>query len=531
MRTLSSAGILLASISTMIGSGWLFGPLFAAQMAGPASLVSWALGGLLIFIIAMTFAEVTTALPVTGASTMHSHFTHGKLFGFTVGWILWASLVFSIPLEIQAALHYSSHYFPELLKKDPQGLELSGTGLVVALLVMVLLSTINAYSIKAMSQTNTWVTVWKLLVPAGIAVLYLAHPKADFLNLTQGPGGFNPYGWHGILAATATGGIVYSFTGFQFGLMLAGEVKNPQKSVPRSAIASICSCLILYLLLQLAFLATVPKDSLSGGWSALSLEGLGGPLASIGIMLGLHWVVHFLQVDAALSPTGSALVQTASASRIVYSMGIHGTLPKWFSWLNKGRVPVRAIGLNLLVGSLVFFPLFNLKNLFALLSTVEILTFVPGPVCLYAFRTHQPTLDRPFSLAYPRVWAHIGFMVCSLLLYWSGFSTIWKVTVVVMAGVLTFFITLKLKHKETSLVLKKANLDNSLWFFVYLFGMGVISLCGTFEGGKSWLAFPFDLLVIAGFSHFILNLSAKKALPKEEMEAYLKTACSANGKV
>jgi len=471
----------------------------------------------------MTFAEVTTALPVPGAATMHSYFTHGQFFGFSMGWILWSSLVFSIPLEIQGALHYSSSYFPWMLQKGANGHELSQKGVFFAFFVMAIISIINAFSVKAMSKTNSGITFWKLLVPAGIAIVYLTHPSANFSNLTDLPGGFNPYGWKGILTAIASGGIVYSFTGFQFGLMLAGEVKNPQKSVPKAAIASICSCLVLYLLLQLAFLVAIPGQYLENGWDKLSFDGFAGPLASIGVFLGLHWLVHILQVDAAISPTGSALVQTASASRIVYSMSLNGSLPKWFSWLNKGKVPVRAIILNFFVSSIVFLPFFNLKNLFALLSTVEILTFIPGPICLYVFRQKHPKMSRPFSLIFPNLWAYTAFLICSLLLYWVGFSTVWKVLLVVFFGAFAYLINNAYTYRSLIKSLKNTEVKNSLWFFFHLTGMCVISALGTFEGGNSTFIFPYDLILIAVFSGFTLYLSSKSALPLAQSEEMIKS--------
>ena len=65
-RTIGKAGLLFAAMGSIIGSGWLFGPYYAAQIAGPAALISWVLGGLIMIVIALTFAELSTMLPIVG---------------------------------------------------------------------------------------------------------------------------------------------------------------------------------------------------------------------------------------------------------------------------------------------------------------------------------------------------------------------------------------------------------------------------------------------------------------------------------
>src|SRR3990167_10720736 len=92
-RVLSTQALLFASISAIIGSGWLFSAYYTSTLAGPASIISWLLGGLAVMIVAFTFAELSAFVPVTGASIRVPRYTHGLVVGFIFAWILWLSYV------------------------------------------------------------------------------------------------------------------------------------------------------------------------------------------------------------------------------------------------------------------------------------------------------------------------------------------------------------------------------------------------------------------------------------------------------
>ncbi|MFX8840765.1 amino acid permease, partial [Acinetobacter baumannii] len=88
-----------AGVGSVIGSGWLFGPLYAAQIAGPAAVISWILGGLLMIVIALTFAELGSAFPVAGGMVQYAQYSHGPLVSFITGWMVWISSVTVAPVE------------------------------------------------------------------------------------------------------------------------------------------------------------------------------------------------------------------------------------------------------------------------------------------------------------------------------------------------------------------------------------------------------------------------------------------------
>ncbi|MCY4177363.1 MAG: amino acid permease, partial [Endozoicomonadaceae bacterium] len=127
-KDISSLGLLMTSLSAMLGSGWLFGALYGAQIAGPASVFSWLIGGFLLIIIGLNYAELSTALPLTGGISRHTHITYGSFVSFTVTWLAWLSCVAVAPTEAQAILEYSAHYLPWKVYSSIENHVLTGSG-------------------------------------------------------------------------------------------------------------------------------------------------------------------------------------------------------------------------------------------------------------------------------------------------------------------------------------------------------------------------------------------------------------------
>src|SRR5215211_8051764 len=113
-REVGSVGLLFVSLGSIIGSGWLFGALYASQIAGPAALISWIIGAVVMLILALVHAELGSMYPVAGGSTRYPHFSFGSLAGFVIGWAVWVGAVTVAPIEVLASLQYLTHYFPFL---------------------------------------------------------------------------------------------------------------------------------------------------------------------------------------------------------------------------------------------------------------------------------------------------------------------------------------------------------------------------------------------------------------------------------
>src|SRR5919197_6059420 len=109
-REMGLIGAAWSSETSIIGSGWLFGALFAAQAAGPAALVGWLIGGIAIVILALVHAELGAMYPVAGGTARFPHFAFGSVAGTSFGFFSWLQAVTVAPIECYAALQYLSFY-------------------------------------------------------------------------------------------------------------------------------------------------------------------------------------------------------------------------------------------------------------------------------------------------------------------------------------------------------------------------------------------------------------------------------------
>lgn len=496
-RDISTFNILIASAGGMVGSGWLFSPFISAQMAGSNALVSWVIATIFMLFIALPLCELGAMFPVSGGMSNYPTYTHGTEVGFLFSWTAWLSYVVMTPIEIQAILQYSSHFFPSLIVQNSASLELTGLGYVVAIAIMFFVVILNSYGIKMLAECNKYASIIKFILPsiAVVALLQIAPSMANIsIDLTT------KQSWVEIFSALSAGGVIFAFTGFQNGLVLAGEVKNPQRNIPIAILGAVLIGFALYFMLQLSFLAAVPQKYLANGWHGLSYPGDSGPLVGLALLLGLGTVAFLLMVDAAFSPFGTTLVYTAATSRILYGMSLNNHLPALFLKVNRHNIPYVTLYANFLVGIFSFLPFPGWQKLVAFLSSASILSYCIGPICLMAMRQLQPHSKRPFRLAAATLCSHIAFYLCNLMLYWCGFAILWKLNLALLIGLVISLVY----HRKY-----KFAFDAPLgWFIVYMSTLLLISYLGTF-GGIGVLEFPMDMVCILPFSIVMLYLSQK----------------------
>lgn len=491
-RMIGPVGLLFAGISSVIGSGWLFGPLFAAQIAGPGAILTWMLGGCLMVIIALTFAELGSTFPVAGGMIQFAQYSHGPLLSFLIGWMVWISSVAVAPVETMGLLQYAGNYLPVLVTKVDNVRVLTSTGIVAAIWLMFFMCLLNYFGAKFFSRSNTIITVVKLIVPIATLVILFT---VDFhsINFTNpATGGFLPYGWHGVVAALPLGGVIYSFIGSNTVLQLAGETQNPQRAIPLALIGSMLFCIVLYALLQTAFIGALMPEALKSGWAHLHFQGDSGPFAGIIAALGIAWFVIVIYADALISPFGTAFVFTASTARVTYGLSEIGFFPKGLKKLSANGVPLLSLTLNYFVGLLLFFPFPAWQKLVSFIISCFIVSYIVGPISLLALRKSQPDKHRPFKLPFAPGIAFVAFYICNLLIFWTGWETVSKMMLVMLVGIIFFM--LHSWRMKTGNILSQWRI--AWWLLPYFGLMTLISWYGSFGGGSGLLPFGWDFLVV-----------------------------------
>jgi amino acid transporter len=499
-RKISTTGILLAAVSATIGSGWLFGSLFAAQMAGPAAILSWIVGGIAVIFVALCYAEIITMFPISGSVGAVSYLTHGSFVSFSLNLLSWLAFIAIVPIEVQAVIQYSTNMLPFLMEKVGDEFHLTAYGYLAAAFLTGILMLINAIGTKFMSQTNSFFTIWKLAVPVLVIFLFL-FSKPHLSNLTSAQ--FAPNGVHGLLATLSIGGIVLAFNGFQPAIALAGETKNPQKSLPIALIGSILICMVIYCLLQFSFVLAVPVESISKGWANLNFNGDAGPFAGLAIILGFSWLAVLLYTDAIISPLACGLVFLAASARSSYAMSKNRQLPAFFQKTTNKGVPLASLGVSYLIAMSIFFFFHSWQTMSAFYAAAICLCNAAVPIALIIMRKDFPDFPRPYKLFLYKPMSIAAFYISNLMLYWCGFSVIWKLDFVLAFG-FCFFGLFSFFKKENFFSYKDA--IGSIWFFAYLFSITLISYFGSF-GGKNIIPFGFDFLLIFGISIVCLCLA------------------------
>ncbi|HSW68587.1 MAG TPA: APC family permease [Gammaproteobacteria bacterium] len=489
-RSIGPLGLLLAGISSVIGSGWLFGPLYAAQIAGPAAVISWVLGGILMIIIALTFAELGSTFPVAGGMIQFAQYSHGPLVSFMIGWMVWISSVAVAPVETIGLIQYAANYIPGFITTVQDTHVLTHLGILAAAGVMLIMCILNYYGALFFSRSNSVITAIKLIVP--IATIFLLF-SFDFhgTNFNTSNHGFAPYGLHGILAALPLGGVIYSFIGSNTVLQLAGETQNPQRSIPLALIGSMIFCTILYALLQIAFIGAVTPDTFLDGWNKLHYAGDSGPFVGIMTVLGLTWFVIIVYADAIISPFGTGFVFTASTARVSYGLSEIGFFPEGLKKITKKGVPLRSIILNYGVGLLLFLPFPGWQKLVSFIISCFIVSYIIGPISLIALRKTKPDEHRPFQLPYANLLALLAFYICNLLIFWTGWHTVSRMMIALAIGFL-FFVIYCYRQKNVW----QKQWRTSWWIFPYFIILTGISYLGTFGDGINIISFGMDFIVI-----------------------------------
>jgi amino acid transporter len=508
-RDVNLLGLMFVSVGSIIGSGWLFGALYAAQEAGPAALVSWGLGAVFMMVLALIHAELGGAFPVAAGTTRFPHYSHGAVLGFSAGWLWWLGAVTVAPIEVEAALQYFTHYVSWLTTTSAGSTVLTAQGYGVAVVLMFLFSLVNALGVRRLAETNTTIVLWKIAIPvlAIVALLIARFHGANF----SAHGGFAPYGFRGIFSAVSAGGVIFALQGFEQAVQIGGESANPKRNIPLAVIGAMVLGIVVYVLLQVAFLGALHPGDLSHGWSKLAFEGLAGPFAGLASAVGLAWLAVLLYIDAAVSPGGTGLLYTGTSSRVAYALSRGRFVPRFIGRISDRGVPLVAITLSFVVGCIVFLPFPGWQKLVGFITSASALVYGTAPLALAALRRQLPELERPFRLPLAEVVAPVGFVVANLIVYWSGWPVVWRVLVAIGIGYLVLG-TYRAFGDTTDV--QRLELRPAAWLVPYLAGLAVISKLGQYEGTGT-IPFWWDLGVAAVFSVAIYALALALRLPAD----------------
>lgn len=435
---------------------------------------------------------------------MYSYFSHGEFVSFIMSWLAWLSCVAAAPSEVQATLQYMSQYYP-WLTATTNSTALSSEGLMLAGILLFLFSYLNIVGVKTLIRYNNYLAGWKVIIPLATALIIFTH-SFEWQNFSSET--FVPYGYQSIFEALSTV-VIFSYLGFRESTSLAGETKNPTRSIPISVIGSVIICMIIYTFIQVAYIGAIPHAALANGWGKIAIINNNAPIASLATSIGIAWLAILVATDSIITPSGTALVYTATTSRLLFAMSKSKNIPKLFGSLNSFGVPLNAIFFNFIIGMILFYPLSDWEKLVKFQSNAIVMAYAVGPISLISLRQQVKDIARPFKVPVYRLWSVITFTVCNLMIYWNGWETNQFLILCLLLGVM-IFVVLSYQNKTLHTV------KHGLWLLPHFAIMLMISYFGQVGGGTGMIPAGVDILIIVLTSCLVVWLSYHNALSSEE---------------
>lgn len=459
-KTFGSWGLVALGVGAIIGAG-LFSltGIAAADNAGPAVTISFAIAALGCAFAGLCYAEFASMLPVAGSAYTYSYATLGEFVAWIIGW----DLVLEYALASATVAVSWSQYFNELLKIF--GLEIptallkgpfeGGMINVPAIVIVCLLSLLLIRGTQESAKLNNLLVILKV----GVVVIFIAlgwqfiNPsnhepfiptnvgeemvKKGQLSFSQflSSDYFGQYGFSGVLRAA--GVVFFAFIGFDAVSTAAQEAKNPKEGMPFGIIGSLLICTVLYVLFAYV---------LTGLENYLMFKGDAKPVATAFAKTGYQFLNTALIVTIIAGYTSVILVMLLGQSRVFYSMSKDGLLPKMFSDLSKRQTPWKTNVVFMIFVSLFagFVPVSDLGHM---VSIGTLFAFTLVCVGILVLRKTNPTIERPFKTPLVPLVPILGIVVCLLMMASLPIESWERLAIWLGLGLIIYFLYSK-KHSK-----------------------------------------------------------------------------------
>ncbi len=436
----------MIGVGAMIGAGIFVLTGIAAGEAGPASILAFALNGVVTLLTAFAYAELASAIPRAGGGYSFVRAAFPGALGFTAGWMLWFAYTVSCSLY---ALGFAGYFWEFFLKYAPGltggFLGLTGehlAGVLVTMLIALFFVTLNVRGAEVTGKAENFLTVTKLVI---LTVFIYFGLKVVFSNTDHAMAQFTPFFPRGGSGVLISMGLTFiAFEGYDLIATVAEEIKEPEKNIPRATFISLGITMVMYLLILFVALTAVPTDG-EPTWQVLGayketaiVRAAEGIMPSFGVAL---------IVFGGLLSTMSALNATILASsRVAFSMARDRLLPDPMAQIDpRSRTPKIAIMVTgvLIAGMAIALPI---EVVGSAASLIFLLTFALVNLALIVLRRKAPDIDRKYRVPFYPVtpilaivinvflagyqfnfqpWAWYvtgGWIVAGLLIYYSRFA-------------------------------------------------------------------------------------------------------------
>lgn len=404
VRSLGPFQLVLLGIGCIIGAGvYVMTGTAAANYAGPAVVLSFALAAVACAFTALCYAELSSALPVAGASYSYAYASMGELFAWILGWMLslelglagaalavgvsgyLVSLLADFGVLVPAAV--STPFVQAIAGARGVGFTLGGGANLVAVAAVAFFAVVLVRGVTHSARLNAAMVAVKI----GVLLLFVwvGAPYVNSANwhpfIPPSQGGF-AYGWPGVLRGASI--LFFAYLGFEAVATAALEAREPQRDIPIGILGALAVSTLVYIAVALVLTGLVP-------YAALNVP---DPVAVAVNVIGRPALTLLIKLGALAGLCSVLMVNTYAHSRIWFAMAGDGLLPRSFCAVHpRYRTPhlgTIAVALVAAVGAALL-PIAILGDLVSLGTGVVFLTVALSTMWL---RTTQPDLPRPFRV-------------------------------------------------------------------------------------------------------------------------------------
>lgn len=357
-RGLNARHIRFMALGSAIGTGLFYGSASAIQMAGPAVLLAYLIGGAAVFMVMRALGEMAVHNPVSGSFGHYASTYLGPMAGFILGWTYAFEMIIVCLADVTAFGIYMGFWFPEVARW------------VWVLGIVFLIGGLNLCNVKVFGEMEFWLSLLKVgaivaMILGGFGIMLFGihsagETQARGLSNLWAHGGFMPNGIGGLIASFAV--VMFAFGGIEIIGITAGEAKDPQRVIPKAINAVPLRILLFYVLTLFVLMAIYP-------WPQIGSQG--SPFVQIFSNLGIGsaaTILNIVVISAAVSAINSDIF---GAGRMMYGLAQQGQAPKGFAQLSKQGVPwmtVVVMGAALLGGVVLNYLI--PENVFLLIASI-----------------------------------------------------------------------------------------------------------------------------------------------------------------
>lgn len=435
-RSIGTFQLTMFGVGATVGTGIFFVLSQATPEAGPAVIVSFLIAGLAAGLAALCYAEMASAVPVSGSTYSYAYTTMGEFVAMGVA----ACLLLEYGVSTAAVAVGWSQYVNKLLDnlfgfQLPHELSAApwdadpGVVNLPAMILVVMCALLLIRGASESAKVNAVMVLIKLAVLVMFSVIaFTAFDTDRFAD-------FAPFGTSGI--GLAAGTIFFSYIGLDAISTAGDEVKNPQKAMPRAIIAALVIVTSVYLLVAVSALGSQPWQDFQGQSAGLAviLDNITGNIAASTI----------LAAGAVVSIFSITLVVLYGQTRILFAMGRDGLVPPLFAkvhpvWMTPAsNTVVVSIVVSMLAGVI---PLDHLAGMVSIGTLVAFSVVAIGVVVL---RVRQPDLPRGFKVPLYPITPILTVLVCGYILFSLRWYT-WLAFGAWVAVALTFYLLWGRRH-------------------------------------------------------------------------------------